>query len=116
MAQAAEWGFFELNTMLPVAAHNLVQSAELLGAAARNLAEKCIRGTVATSRGPEMVERGLAIVTGLVPHIGYDKAAAMAHDAAASGKTIRELAERETDLSPSELDAALDPFKMTRPA
>ena len=77
--------------------------------------EKCIRGTQATGVGPEMVARGLAIVTGLVPQIGYDKAATIAHDAAATGKSIREVAEEQTELSAAELDAALDPFKMTRP-
>jgi len=116
VVQAGQWGFFELNTMLPVAGYNLVQSAELLGAAARNFAEKCIRGTEATGVGPEKVARGLAIVTGLVPHIGYDKAAAIAHLAAKTGRSIREVAEQETDLSPADLDAALDPFKMTGPA
>jgi fumarate hydratase class II len=115
IVQSAEWSFFELNTMLPVAGHNLLQSIELLGAATKNFGEKCIRGTQATGVGPEMVARGLAIVTGLVPQIGYDKAAAIAHDAAATGKSIREVAEEQTELSAAELDAALDPFKMTRP-
>ena len=69
----------------------------------------------ATGRGPEMVERGLAIVTGLAPLIGYDKAAAIAHDAAHSGRTVREIAEEQTDLTPEQLDAGLDPFRMTHP-
>ena len=116
IVQAGQWGYFELNTMLPVAAYNLVQSAELLGAATRNLAEKCVSGMTATAVGPEMVERGLAIVTGLVPQIGYDKAAAIAHDAARTGKSIREVALEQTDLTSDQLDAALDPFKMTEPA
>jgi len=115
IVQAGEWSFFELNTMLPVAAHNLVQSIELLGAATKNFAEKCVRGTTATDAGPASVGRGLAIVTGLVPQIGYDKAAAIAHEAARTGKSIREVAEEQTKLSAAELDAALDPFKMTRP-
>jgi fumarate hydratase class II len=115
IVQSGQWGFFELNTMLPVAGYNLVQSAELLGTAAKNFAEKCVRGMKPTGVGPEMVARGLAIVTGLVPQIGYDKAAAIAHDAAKSGKSIREVALEQTDLSPEELDAALDPFKMTEP-
>jgi len=115
LVQSGEWSFFELNTMLPVAAHNLVQSIELLGAACGNLAENCVAGMKATDVGPRMVARGLAIVTGLVPQIGYDKAAAIAHEAAESGKTIRELASEQTDLSAEELDAALDPFKMTKP-
>jgi len=115
IVQAGEWSFFELNTMLPVAAHNLVQSIELLGAATKNFAEKCVRGTTATDAGPASVGRGLAIVTGLVPQIGYDKAAAIAHEAARTGKSIREVAEEQTELSAAELDAALDPFKMPRP-
>jgi fumarate hydratase class II len=115
IVQSAEWSFFELNTMLPLAGHNLVQSIELLGSATKNFAEKCVHGTVATGKGPEMVERGLAIVTGLVPHIGYDKAAAIAHEAATSGKSIRDVALERTELSAEQLDAALDPFKMTHP-
>jgi fumarate hydratase class II len=107
--------YFELNTMMPLAAHNLVESAELLGAATKNFAEKCVAGTKATGVGPEKVERGLAIVTGLVPMIGYDKAAAMAHDAAKSGQSIREVAREQTDLTEEQLDAGLDPFKMTEP-
>jgi fumarate hydratase class II len=116
IAQSAEWSFFELNTMLPVAAHNLVQSIELLGRATRNFAEKCVAGTTATEVGPRMVARGLAIVTGLVPRIGYDKAAAIAHEAAKTGQSIRDVAEARTELSTEELDEALDPFKMTHPA
>jgi fumarate hydratase class II len=116
IVQAGEWGFFELNTMLPVAAHALVQSSEILGNGARMFAEKCVAGIEPTPRGAELVERGLAIVTGLVPLIGYDKAAKIAHDAARSGKTVREVAAEQTDLTPEQLDAGLDPFKMTEPS
>jgi len=113
--QAAQWSFFELNTMLPFAAHNLVGSIEILAAAARNFAERCVRGTRATERGPELVERGLAICTGLVPYIGYDAAAAIAKQAAKTGRTVREIARETTSLTKEQLDAALDPFKMTEP-
>ena len=116
IVQAGEWGFFELNTMLPLAGYNLVQSIEILGAAAKNFAENCVEGCAATERGPETVERGLAIVTGLVPLIGYDRAAAIAKEAARTGKTIREVAAAESDLTPEQLETALDPFKMTEPA
>jgi fumarate hydratase class II len=115
VVQAAEWSFFELNTMLPLAGYNLVRSIELLGAAAQNFAERCVRGATATERGPELVERGLATVTGLVPRIGYDRAAEVAKEAARTGRTIREVAAELTDLSPEELREALDPFKMTEP-
>jgi fumarate hydratase class II len=113
VVQAAQWGFFELNTMLPLAGYNLVQSIEILGAAARNFAERCLHGIEATDRGPELVERGLAIVTGLVPAIGYDLAAEIAKEAAETGKTVREVAAARTDLTPEQLDEILDPFKMT---
>ena len=113
--QAGQWSFFELNTMLPFAAHNLVQSIEILAAATRNFAERCVSGIRATERGPEMVERGLAICTGLVPLIGYDASAAIAKQAAKTGRTVREIARETTKLTPEQLDAALDPFKMTEP-
>jgi fumarate hydratase class II len=113
--QAGSGSYFELNTMLPFAAHNLVQSIEILGAATRNFAERCVVGIKATDRGPEMVERGLAICTGLVPLIGYDAAAAIAKQAAKTGRTVREVAREVTQLTAEQLDAALDPFKMTEP-
>ncbi len=116
IVQAGEWSFFELNTMLPLAGYNLIQSIETLGNASRNFAEQCVEGLQATERGPEMVERGLAIVTGLVPMIGYDLSAAIAHEAAASGRTVREVAREKTDLTEEQLDAGLDPFKMTAPS
>ena len=113
--QAGQWSFFELNTMLPFAAHNIVQSIEILAAATRNFADRCVRGIKATDRGPEMVERGLAICTGLVPLIGYDAAAGIAKQAAKSGKTVREVARETASLTAEQLDLALDPFKMTEP-
>jgi len=115
IVQCGQWSFFELNTMLPLTAHNLLQSIELLGASCLNFAEKCVRGTRATERGPQLVERGLSIVTNLVPLIGYDKAAAIAHEAAETGKTVREVARERTELSEEQLEAGLDPFQMTEP-
>lgn len=116
LVQAGEWSFFELNTMLPMAGYNLIQSIETLGNAAKNFADRCIEGLRATARGPEMVEQGLAIVTGLVPLIGYDLSATIAHEAGASGRTVREVAREKTDLTEEQLDAGLDPFKMTAPS
>jgi len=115
VVQSAQWGFFELNTMLPLAGYNLVQSIEILAAAAGNFAERCVQGLEATERGPELVERGLAIVTRLVPRIGYDLSAEIAKEAAKTGKTVREVAAVRTELSDEELDEVLDPFKMTEP-
>jgi len=112
---AAQGGYFELNTMMPVAARNLLESIDLLASAAANFGERCLKGLSATERGPQMVERGLAIATALAPVIGYDAAAAIAKEAAASGRTIREVAREKTDLSDEELDRILDPAAMTEP-
>jgi fumarate hydratase class II len=115
VALAGQRSFFELNTMMPVAAHNLLQSIQLLAAAARNFAERCVDGLQATDRGPELVEKGLAIATGLALLIGYDAAAAVAKEAARSGRTIREVAREQTSLSEKALRQALDPAAMTEP-
>ena len=112
---AAQGGYFELNTMMPVAAHNLLESIELLAAGAANFSERCVKGLRATERGPQTVARGLATATALAPVIGYDAAAAIAKEAAASGRTVREVARAKTDLSEEDLDRILDPAKMTEP-
>jgi len=112
---AGQSGNFEINVMMPVAAYNLLQSIQLLATSSRNFATQCVSGLKATTKGPEMVEKGLAIVTTLVPHIGYDQAAAIAKEAQAIGKTIREVAAVRTKLSPAELDKILDPASMTEP-
>ncbi len=111
----AQGGYFELNTMMPVATHNLLESIELLASGAANFSERCVKGLRATERGPQTVERGLAIATALAPVIGYDAATAIAKEAAASGRTVREVAREKTDLSESDLDRILDPAKMTEP-
>src|SRR5262245_41723035 len=116
VVQAGQWSFFELNTMLPLAGHNFIQAVEVLGAATKNFAEQLVRGIRATDRGPAMVEQGLSVVTGLVPLIGYDKAAAIAKEASKTGKTVREIATATSGLTKDQLDAALDPFKMTEPS
>ena len=112
---AGQSGNFEINVMMPVTAYNLLQSINLLAAAARNFTEQCIKGISATSKGPEMVERGLAICTSLAPVIGYDAAAALSKEAYKTGKTIREVARERTNLSEEELTRILDPAAMTRP-
>ena len=115
VAVAGQSGNFEINVMMPVAAYNLLQSIDLLAASARNLARQCVSGLVATSAGPDMVDRGLAIVTTLVPHIGYDEAADIAKEAQATGQTVKQVALTRTELSSDELDEILDPSGMTEP-
>ncbi len=108
-------GNFEINLTMPLVAYDLVQSIELLAAAARNFAVQTIDGLKATTRGPEMVERGLAMGTSLAPIIGYDAAAAIVKEAAATGKTVREVARERTKLSDAELEKILDPSLMVEP-
>ena len=113
---AAQSGsIFELNLMMPVAAYCLLETIALLSASAQNLAQRCIAGIKATEHGPQMVEQGLMLATALAPTVGYDAAAAIAKEALATGKTIREVARERTRLSPQELDRLLDPAWMTEP-
>lgn len=85
-------GYFELNTALPLIAHNLLQSIRLLTSAATAFADRCIRGIAAdTGRCAEYIEKSLALATALVPHIGYDRAAEIAKTAYAKNKTVREI-------------------------
>src|SRR5947208_1401411 len=115
VAQAAQGSYFELNLMMPVAAYNLLEAIELLASVSQNFGERCVKGLTATQRGPEMVERGLMLTTGLVPAIGYDAAADIAKEAAKTGRTIREVAREKTDLSEDDLNRLLDATKMTAP-
>jgi fumarate hydratase class II len=115
IALAGQGGNFELNTMLPLIAYNLLQSIELLGNAAANFADQTVVGLEATERGPELVEKGLMLATALAPEVGYDKAADIAKEAFKTDQTIREVAREQTDLSEEELDEALDARKMTGP-
>ena len=111
----AQGSNFELNVMMPVAAYNLLQSIDLLAAEADNFREQCIEGLVSTQRGPETVEQGLAICTALAPVIGYDAAAAIAHEASKTGETVRQVALRTTELGEAALEEILDAAKMTEP-
>ena len=113
IAIAGQSGNFAINVMMPVAAYNLLQSIDLLAASAKNLAAQCISGLESTTAGPDMVERGLAIVTALVPHIGYDASAAIAHEAQETGKTVKEISLIRTDLTEDQLVEILDPSGMT---
>lgn len=115
VAIAGQGGYFELNTMMPVAAYNFLQSISLLAAATANFDRACVQEIEATRVGPEMVERGLMLGTALVPKIGYDAAAEVAKEAALTGRTIREIARERTGLSDLELDQLLRPEEMTQP-
>jgi fumarate hydratase class II len=112
---AAQSGNFELNVMLPVVAHNLLQSIDILGNAVQNLADQSVsRLSVNKEKIAEMVERNPVLVTALNPIIGYDLGSKIAKTAFKEGRPVKEVAREMTDLSDEELDEALDPIKMTR--
>jgi fumarate hydratase, class II len=114
-------GNFELNVMMPVIAQNLLDSIDLLASASRLLADRCVSGiTTDPARLRRLAESSPAIVTALNPLIGYEAAAAVAHEALQSGKTIREVViarghVARGDLTEQQLDAALDVLAMTHP-
>ena len=111
---AGQSGNFQLNVMLPVIAHNLLQSIHLLASVARALADSAIAGfTVNTARLAEAVDRNPILVTALNPVIGYEKGAAIAKRAYAEGKAVLEMAEKMTDLPREELRKLLDPAELT---
>src|SRR6185436_16511897 len=86
-------GVFELNVMMPVMAHNLLESIRLLAVSANNFTDRCISGIVADAvRCNDMIEKSLAMCTALAPEIGYDEAAAIAKESFRTGKTVREIA------------------------
>jgi fumarate hydratase class II len=107
-------GNFELNVMMPVIAHNLLESIELLANAADTFAERCVDGLEANElRARELVERNAIIVTALNPHIGYDNGARIAKEAVASGRSVRELVLEAGLMSAEDLDEALNLKGMT---
>ncbi len=106
---AGQSGNFELNVTLPLLAHNILESVGLLAGAARMLADKCIRGLAADeARCEAFIEQSLALVTALVPHIGYDRAADLAKKAHAEGSTVRQVALNEQVLPEDQINALLD--------
>ncbi len=111
---AAEAGQLELNVMMPVVAHNLVFGLEILAAAVRVLAERCVAGITADAAAcAHWLERSPALVTALAPKIGYAEAAKLAKESLAKGVTVRQLVEQKGVLKGRELDEVLDYRKMT---
>jgi fumarate hydratase class II len=103
-------GYFELNTALPLIAHNLLQSIRLLTSATTVFADRCVSDISADiDRCTRYIEMSLAMATLLVPHIGYDRAAGIAKIAYAEGKTVREIAMREALLPEALLEELFHP-------
>jgi fumarate hydratase class II len=108
IAVAGQSGNFELNVMLPLIAFNLLQSISLLAGSATLLTDRCVAGiTPNRDRCAAYIEQSLALVTGLVPHIGYDRAAFIAKEAYRSGRTVKAVALEENVLPASLLDEIL---------
>ncbi|MCH7884270.1 MAG: class II fumarate hydratase [Planctomycetes bacterium] len=113
---ACRESYFELNVAMPLMAHNLLESVRLLASAARVFADRCVVGIEANEeRCRELIEGSLAMCTSLAPKIGYDKAAAIAKEAFATGKTVRQVAKEMKVLPEAELDKTLDAMSMTKP-
>ena len=114
IAAAASHGNFELLTMLPVIAHNLLQSLDILANSSRLLADKAVRGFTVNRRWLEsLVDKSPVLVTALNPLIGYEKAAEIAKQAYAEGRRIKDVAAEKTSVSRDQLDRALDPRALT---
>ena len=109
-------GNFELNVMMPLIAHNLLQSITLLSNVSQVFTDKCVVGIKADrKRCEDMIEQSLAMCTVLAPIIGYDAAAKIAKEAYETGKTVRQVALEKKVLPEDELNRVLDPMSMTEP-
>jgi fumarate hydratase, class II len=107
---------FELNVMMPIMAHALLQSIGLLARASAVLAEKCVDGITANrDRLNELLEGNLSLATALAPIIGYDAAAGLAKEAFRTNRTVRDVAREKGILPEEELEKVLDPRTMTEP-
>jgi fumarate hydratase class II len=107
-------GNFQLNVMLPVITYNLLQSITLLGNVSRVLADKAVAGfTVNRAAIRQLVDKNPIMVTVLNPVIGYEKGAAIAKQAYREGRSLKEVAAEQTNLSKEELERLLDPRSMT---
>ncbi|MDQ6979868.1 MAG: class II fumarate hydratase [Ghiorsea sp.] len=109
-------GLLDLNVMLPMMAHNLLESEEILANAAIMFTDKCIVGLTANiEKCEQQIEWSMSMVTSLAPVIGYDKASDIAKRAVKEGKTVRQLCIDENILPVTELDTLLDPRSMLDP-
>jgi len=115
IAIAGQSGNFQLNVMLPVIAYNLLQSIELLGNAARVLADSAIAGfSVNEARINAALERNPILITALNPVIGYEQGAKIAKQAYAEGRPILDVAAEHTTIARAELERLLDPRELTK--
>jgi len=109
-------GLLDLNVMLPVMAHNLLESETILANASMMFADKCLAGLQGNrEKCEQQIEWSMSMVTSLAPMMGYDKASALAKQAVKEGKTVRQLCLENAVFTESELDDLLDPTSMLHP-
>ncbi len=114
---AAAQGQFELNVYKPLIAHDLLDSLRLLGDAMDSFRAHCVEGLqLDAARARALLDGSLMLVTALAPHIGYDRAAAIAKHAHTHGLSLRDAALAVGGLTPEEFDAWVDPRRMLGPA
>ena len=110
---AASQGNFELNVYKPVIIHNFLQSVTLLADSMQSFREKCLQGLVVNeNRMADLVSSSLMLVTALTPHIGYEKAAEIAHKALEEGTNLEEAAVSLNYATKENLQKWLDPSNM----
>ena len=108
---------FQLNVMMPVIAHNIIESISILSTASVNFAEKCVDGIQPNvKRLNDLAEASIATITSLAPIIGYDKSAEFAKEAFKTGMPVRDIVKKHKVLSDEEVDKALDLISMTKPS
>jgi fumarate hydratase, class II len=113
---AGSQGHLELNTYKPLMAYALLQSIGLLADASDSFAAKCVAGIEANAgRMSDQLARSLMLVTALAPHIGYDRAAAIAHTALHDDMTLKDAAVKSGFVSAEDFDRWVDPGKMLAP-
>ncbi|MHB8377212.1 MAG: aspartate ammonia-lyase [Dehalococcoidia bacterium] len=116
IALAAQAGQLELNVMMPVIAHNLLQSFEILTNAIAALTERCVRGITADAeRARRYFESSVGLATVLNPLIGYSAAAKVAQESARTGETIVEVVRRQGLLTDEQIAELFDPARLTEP-
>ncbi|MCO5215583.1 MAG: class II fumarate hydratase [Thermomicrobiales bacterium] len=116
IAYCAALGNFELNVMLPILCHNLLESIEILASCSNVLADKAIAGfTVNVDHINDLVDKNPIMVTALNPIIGYETGAKIAKRAYAEKRTVKDVAAEMTDLTPAQLDHLLDPAELAVP-
>lgn len=109
-------GHLELNVTLPLMAHCFHEAIRCLSNGVAVFTDRCVAGLEADrERCRDLVDRSLMLVTALNPFIGYDQAAAVAKEAFATGRTLREVVLAKKLMEPAALDQALDPAAMTKP-